>query len=671
MGGGGGGAAAGGAAKRPRDDDGAQHRHKRQHTAAPEAAHGGGDERSRRKEAKALADARKARRNPRFPTIQKMVGIWEKLRVRDAAKETRHKLVGDVLKLAADELGAYATSHKASRVIQACFKHGSAEQRRAISAAVIEDLVEMAKSEYGYHLAMRVCAEAAPSELPKLVAPLRGHVPTLVRHPAGARVVDELYNRCSEKVRRSLRAEMYGSEFKLAGASTQFDGLSAELDGAPRERRTALLRSAHMSLAPVWEKGLVDCALVQTALAELLRASESHETAVEMAESLCGEPMLHMLHTKDGSEVAIHCLAVASAKERKKFAKALRGHVVDAAKDKHGVSVLCHFLAVTDDTQLSRKQVLGDLCKALPLREEPPDAAKGDENNPNLKLAREHAASKETMEDWAKHAHASKVLLTLLRMPHPDKRTWPPHQQELLTSGARMCTAIAEATAAAAAGDDADIAGDDDDDGGEDDNGGTGSAARVFRGSRKDHATRCHELLTGTGLGGGTTSLAARLVRCARNASGGPASWARAGGGASELLLEVCTNATLRESSPEDVDAIVTELAEVASVREGDDPLLTHYYGSRFLRRLALAPSPERCAHPARAVFDAAIKGNVAAALGTHAEKVVAALSDCPDAATRKACLAELKPALKKQATTLEVWKQRFVTQGGADAARK
>ena len=186
----------------------------------------------------------------------------------------------------------------------------------------------------------------------------------------------------------------------------------------------------------------------------------------------------------------------------------------------------------------------------------------------------------------------------------------------------------------------------------------------VFRGCKKDHATRCQELLTGSGLGGGSSNLAVRLAKCARNADGGPVSWARAGGPASEILLEVCTNATLAKCAADDVEAVVSAVAEASSSSsssdDGDEPLLTHYFGSRFLRRLALTQVADGCSHPASAVFDVAIKGKVASLLGTHAEKVVAALSDCPDESTRKACVKELKAALKKQSTTLENWKEKF-----------
>ena len=38
---------------------------------------------------------------------------------------------------------------------------------------------------------------------------------TLLRHPAGAAVIDEIYHRASAQQRNSLAAEFYGKEYAL------------------------------------------------------------------------------------------------------------------------------------------------------------------------------------------------------------------------------------------------------------------------------------------------------------------------------------------------------------------------------------------------------------------------------------------------------------------------
>lgn len=48
-----------------------------------------------------------------------------------------------------------------------------------------------------------------------ILALYRGHVATLLRHPSGASVIDELYNVASALQRNHLAAEFYGKEYTL------------------------------------------------------------------------------------------------------------------------------------------------------------------------------------------------------------------------------------------------------------------------------------------------------------------------------------------------------------------------------------------------------------------------------------------------------------------------
>ena len=58
-------------------------------------------------------------------------------------------------------------------------------------------------------------------------------------------------------------------------------------------------------------------------VAEYLEAAPASLVA-DAVESLSGEPLLHMVHTKDGARAACMALAYGSAKERKKAVKALK-----------------------------------------------------------------------------------------------------------------------------------------------------------------------------------------------------------------------------------------------------------------------------------------------------------------------------------------------------------
>ena len=55
------------------------------------------------------------------------MGAWEEMRRLDLAPAKRKALVGQVLKKVEGKVAELAGSHTASRVIQACVKHGTPE----------------------------------------------------------------------------------------------------------------------------------------------------------------------------------------------------------------------------------------------------------------------------------------------------------------------------------------------------------------------------------------------------------------------------------------------------------------------------------------------------------------------------------------------------------------
>ena len=62
-------------------------------------------------------------------------------------------------------VAALAMSHTASRVIQACAKHGSPAHRQALMKEVAEKPIDVAKSSYGHFLVCRLIALAGKEEL--------------------------------------------------------------------------------------------------------------------------------------------------------------------------------------------------------------------------------------------------------------------------------------------------------------------------------------------------------------------------------------------------------------------------------------------------------------------------------------------------------------------------
>lgn len=84
----------------------------------------------------------------------------------------------------------------------------------------------------------------------------------------------------------------------------------------------------------------------------------------EMIE-LLSEQLIHMVHTKDGANVAMQCVWNSSAKERKKIIKSMKSFVVKIALEEHGHMFLLAILDSVDDTKLISKVILDELLRSI------------------------------------------------------------------------------------------------------------------------------------------------------------------------------------------------------------------------------------------------------------------------------------------------------------------
>lgn len=82
----------------------------------------------------------------------------------------------------------------------------------------------------------------------------------------------------------------------------------------------------------------------------------------EMIRALGGS-VIEMLHTKDGSRVAMQCLWHGTAKDRKAIVKSFKTHVVKIAKEEHGHMVLLAAFDCVDDTKLVDSTVTAELLR--------------------------------------------------------------------------------------------------------------------------------------------------------------------------------------------------------------------------------------------------------------------------------------------------------------------
>ena len=98
-------------------------------------------------------------------------------------------------------------------------------------------------------------------------------------------------------------------------------------------------------------------------LAEYIAASPGSSVS-EAVQLLSGPPLVRLVHTKEGAQVACAVITYGTAKDRKKAMKGLvtqEDNIIKMTRDEFGHVVLMCILDTVDDTALLKKQILPGL----------------------------------------------------------------------------------------------------------------------------------------------------------------------------------------------------------------------------------------------------------------------------------------------------------------------
>ena len=637
--------------------------------------------------------------------------------------DERAKLVNAVFEASKGKVPELANNHKGSRVIQALLKHGTEAQKRSVYEECTPAVAELAKSLYGHFLVKKLIDETAKKDVPALLQHVKGKVRALAKHPVGSQVLESLYFPAPPAQRLAMRCEFYGSEFAFFGAGGA-DGEKGDGDAAPPPRnlreamrlkpaaqRQGMLRQMNAALLPILEKGLVSPSLVHAALAEYLEVG-GPGTKHEAAQSLAGPAYLRMIHTREGAHAANMMFAHAGAKQRKAVLKALKGQVGRIARDEHAASFVACALECTDDTKLAAKAIvaelrdegIADLAEDRAARRVLLHALRPR----STRYAHPHVLA--TMPDPAATARSAREARDALAAGghFKDEEGEEDEDEEIMddesmddeimddefleeeereeTPATVNAVSKRRSRAAEAGGDDMD---DDDDD--DDDDAGGGGESMDFGVSRKNPEARRREIFGAPGHLG--RSLVAACVngagRMLRSATASDVLFETCSGGAGGAVAVAVGDAQMRELHDAVAEAarasvagenIAETLAEnPAGARDEDAtlasgtlprlPLHEDYFSTRTLRRMVLEISGDAgdagdgtAPSFAAALWEGAVSRDVAAWIGGHGAKVVAAIVKSGDAATRKACIAALTKALPKgQSPT--TWAEGFFRQ--------
>lgn len=637
-----------------------------------------------------------------------MVQYWEKLRPKEVPVDQKAELVAKILKKAKGKIAELANNHSASRVVQFCIKYGGPRDKQTILEELKDNLLLMAKTKHGHYLVQKVINNCSKDEFPGILKQFKGQVSVLLRHPQGSDVLMDLYEKASTQQRNALVAEVYGREFTLfdgvAQRGEEIHHLKELLGGAGAGRRIAVIQHMTKALAPVMEKALLQPPMVHRLLKEYLEEAPASvvQDAVDTLSQVGGN-VLKMVHTHEGAQAACMVVCYGTAKDRKRLVRSMKGYVNIMATNEWGHAVLCAALSVVDDTQMMVKMVISELQEHL-------SELVSDKHGRRVLLHLLCPGNRRYVPEAIQEMMAPPEKK--IKVAIEDKEGGAEEGEEGKEEGAEALEEDLEDVPE----DEDEMANDDDDDDDDADNnddgimvenhdkdgsadgvgehsqgedidgvanGGAVLEEVVLGLSKKDPLARRQEL-----LGNGKPSLASSLIEVCHHRAG---ALMRSQQGC-DVVVEVArggAEGVLHTVDPEGVrkvhEALVAsalksrdqlqedpqEVPEVASTSGGDrhpaDELLVGYFSSRALRRLILmsteeGPGGEAAREFCDTFYKGVLQGRCKAYLGTHADKVLAAMATCGSSSTVKAMKKELKPLLK---VPLEQWCLPFLGPQG------
>ncbi|KAE9455155.1 hypothetical protein C3L33_12926, partial [Rhododendron williamsianum] len=572
-----------------------------------------------RLQAKELAEARKKKRKPHYTLEQELASLWEKMRQRNIAKQDRSKLVSEALRKMKGKIHEIASSHVSSRVLQTCVKNCSQAERDAVYEELRPHFITLACNTYAVHLVKKMLDSASKKQLAEFISFLHGHVAALLRHMVGSVVIEHAYQLGNATQKQALLLELYSTELQLfKDLVSMKESKLVDVISRLGLQKNSVVRHMSSVIQPILEKGIVDHSIIHKALIEYLSIADP-SSAADVVQQLSGPLLVRMVHSKEGSRIAMLCIKHGSAKERKKIIKGMKGFVGKIANDQRGNMVLVCILSIVDDTKLVAKVVVRELqaiLKELVL----------DKNGrrPLLQLLHPNCPRYFSPDDLASLDLSIPSLCTKANA----KLFFPLYQ-----GGLEVNSDLDKLEKSSKVGEDVE------EDNSDTEDATTESDKRTNEGGKKDPFLRRQELLVNSGL-------AESLIDTCIESAG---ELLRSNFG-KEVIYEVATGGAggiLRPNLDAKLEALYEAIASLAAQpnseeeEEEEDHLLENFHSSRTIRRLVLD-----CPTFASTLWKKALKGKCKTWAQGHSSRVVCAFMESSDSAVQALARKELQPLI-------------------------
>ncbi|CAG8454722.1 10414_t:CDS:2 [Paraglomus occultum] len=299
-------------------------------------------------------------RQAQSPLLVQIKKLWEQLRQKNISPSTRSSLLSDLLQMIMGKIGDLVLKHDASRVVQTLLKFGSKEQRGEVAKALKGKYVELAKSTYGKFLVCKIL-KYCPQHRDDIIKEYYGQVRKLIKHKEASEVIEEAYNVGKATHRSGLMQEFYGPEFIFFKTPTP-QTLSEILSASPH-KKDIILKNLAQSISSVLDKGTIKHSITHRALLDYFTNADERLLADMIA--MVSERVPEILHTREGSKVAMLCVARGTSKNRKVIIKSMKTYINKICCDEHGHLVLLTVFDVVDDTTLVENAIIKEIGKNL------------------------------------------------------------------------------------------------------------------------------------------------------------------------------------------------------------------------------------------------------------------------------------------------------------------
>lgn len=285
--------------------------------------------------------------------------IWEDLRLKSCTPERRAELLAQLTKVVKGNIKQLIFAHDTSRVIE-CMEHlGTAVHRNMIFDEVKDIIVPMTKSKYAKFMVKQILRNGTAEQKQHVISSCSTHVVSLLYHVNAADILETIYNEHANALQRSwLLQEFYSRElalFKKDKVITLADALAESADPAK------MIENLKEALMKIIDKPIIRHSIVHHVILEFFKSADPSSRS-EMIRALGGS-LVEMLHTKDGSRVAMQCIWHGTAKDRKAIIKSFKTYAAKIAREEHGHMVLLAIFDCVDDTKLVEGVVVAELLK--------------------------------------------------------------------------------------------------------------------------------------------------------------------------------------------------------------------------------------------------------------------------------------------------------------------